>query len=120
MHPKTKTAEIFVASKPINFYVYSTLVVLAALGFGVAYAFLEDRALDGKILRILMPSLVVILVSYFFRFWLARNLRSLRDNILATESEEEALRLVFGGAAWGLSAFAALAVTLYISVRPYL
>ena len=120
MTANTRMAEIFVTSKPVNFYVYSLLIMFGALGFGLILVYVKEGEFSGKIINIVLPCLGVAILSFLARFWAARNIQSLREKILATESDEEAFTLITGGVKWGLVSFAAVALTFYISIRPYL
>lgn len=120
MEPTTQVARIFITSKPINFYVYAGLVFLGLYGIGFIAVFLEGDAIRDGTISVVLACVAVIVLSYFARFYLARNYQPLREKVLSAESDEMAWNLLLGGFTWGIGSIVLLAITFYISIQVFL
>jgi hypothetical protein len=118
VEPNNQAAKIMVASKPINFYAYSTLLLVAMTAFGLLMAFVSGD-MKGGVLKVVLITVAAIQILYMLRFIIIRNHESTRVRIMQTNSSDEAWRIIFGGYSWGLIAFVVVAATFYFSLQMF-
>ncbi len=119
MEPKSQAAKIMVASKPLNFYVYSSLVILGMFAFGMAMALIGQGDTPEGVYKTVAVTCLVMYLSYMIRFIVVRNYKPIRSRVLQAESGDEAWKIILGGYAWGLSAFAVVGATFYFSLKVF-
>lgn len=89
----------FLALSAINAYgiwimIFSFPLVLAGL------LFLIDERRSPESLILSSIAIGIIAVSYILRFYLVRNLKSLRSKLLQAGNREQALKIIIGGFWW--------------------
>jgi uncharacterized membrane protein (DUF485 family) len=95
---QTKIAQIIIDTKPINFYVYSSLLIVATFSSGFLASAISEE-INEVTTRVVVACCLVIFISYIIRFSLARNLPSLRKMVSEEIDEEKAFNLIMGGVA---------------------
>ncbi|NRA43058.1 MAG: hypothetical protein HRU21_12240 [Pseudomonadales bacterium] len=122
MEAKTKTAHILIGSKPINFYVYSLLLIIIIFIFGSLSAYFKQYGRSTGIETILVGiySAVALVGCYYLRIVFIRHNKSLRKKALQIESDDEAIKLLFGTYGMGILSLSICALTFYITIQPLL
>ena len=67
---------------------------------GIVY--LVDETRSSTALLLSAVAIGIIAASYIFRFYLVRNMQSLKSRLLAAENREKALEIISGGFWWWL------------------
>jgi threonine/homoserine/homoserine lactone efflux protein len=108
-------AQLIIDTKPINFYVYSSLLIVGLFGFGFL-ASLISNDMNEQTTRVVVACCFVIFLSYIIRFSLARNIPSLRKRISEEIDNDKAFSIIMGGLFWGLGNFIAVGATFYYTL----
>lgn len=120
MEAQTKIAQILIGSKPINFYVYSSIFIIFMLALGGVSAYFKQYGRQPSIETMLVAlySATALVSCYYIRIVFIRNNSKLRQKALQTESPDEIIKILFGTYGMGLVSISVCALTFYITIQP--
>ena len=108
--------KLILHSKPINLYGYTIIGFTFLFGIGFVLGFLTE-GMSLKVALTVVLTCTVFVLSYLFRFYISRNVISLRLKIESAENEDKAWDLIFGGLKYAVVVLCIAGAVFYASLK---
>lgn len=101
MRTKQSLGRAFLELSALNAYGIWLILVLFPLVLAGMVSLIDERRSPG-VLMLASIAIGIIAASYIIRFYLVRNTKTLRTEVLEADSREKALNIISGGLWWWL------------------